>query len=81
MRPTYTRKSDIAEKLANREPFHGSSCHATRNGDEYKVYSYATLMYHSNKTGMRIPYVNTEEYSPTTSWLQKLIRKHLLKEK
>ena len=64
----------IERKLKAYEPFKGNSLWATRNGDEYYVYSYSTQIARASLNVLWHD-VTERKYSTTTSRHQNLIRR------
>jgi len=59
--------------LQQRRAFAHGSCHAVRSDNEYKVYSYQTLILTYDLLHGRTTYYNAEHYSRTTSRLQNIL--------
>ena len=65
----------VEEKIRNNEPFkHGNSMKAVVEGEEYRIYSYTTLIYSEEiKTG-KLLYWDGSYFSHTTRKQQNLIK-------
>jgi len=74
---TYTNLKDTAEKVANTLPFEGNNLKGVNEGNEYRIYSYSTLMATFNRlTGET--WENSNKYSPTTSKQMNYVRRGLI---
>lgn len=65
---------EVKSALVNRREYKHGSSHAERTNDEYKVYSYSTLMLTYNLLKGVVTYFNDDHYSNTTSRLQNMLR-------
>jgi len=73
----YTNLKDTAEKVANTLPFEGNNLKGVNEGNEYRIYSYSTLMATFNRlTGET--WENPNKYSPTTSKQMNYVRRGLI---
>jgi len=71
----YTTNLQAVEKIAQLRPFEGNSMSAKYEGNEYRIYSYSTLM--AVIENREITYLDNEYHSRTTSKQQTLIARGL----
>jgi len=71
----YTTNLQAVEKIAQLRPFEGNSMSAKYEGNEYRIYSYSTLM--AVIENREITYLDNQYYSRTTSKQQTLIARGL----
>lgn len=69
----YANYVEVKKAIYGLEEFTGNSCRGVWIGEEYRVYSYRTLIASAMpKTGGMV--LNVRKYSSTTSRLQNIIR-------
>jgi len=71
----YTTNLQAVDKIAQLRPFEGNSMSAKHEGNEYRIYSYSTLI--AVIEGREITYLDNQYYSRTTSKQQALIARGL----
>lgn len=65
---------DVRRALANRQEYKHGSSYAERTNDEYRVYSYKTLILVYSLLKQELVSFNDSYYSHTTSRLQNMLR-------